>query len=92
MDEVAELRRRLSADGQLSLFVKVTPKSSRTRIIGRMVDGTLKIAVAAAPEKGRANAALCDFLARELGIPKSAVSVESGHTSSRKRMKIVNPG
>ena len=78
MDDVAELRQRLSANRQVSLSVKVTPKSSRTRIIGRMADGTWKIAVAATPEKGRANAELCDFLARQLGVPKSAVSVESG--------------
>jgi uncharacterized protein YggU (UPF0235/DUF167 family) len=55
-------------------------------------DGTWKVAVAAAPEKGRANAELCAFLAHELGVPKSSVTVDSGNTSARKRLKVVKPG
>ena len=88
MDEIAELRRRLETEGRLVLSVKAVPKSSRTRVAGLMDDGTLKITVAAAPDKGKANAELCDFLARELGVPKSAVRIQSGLTSPRKRLVI----
>jgi len=91
MQGFSDLRRQLESSGRLVLSVKVTPKSSRNRIIGCMDDGTWKVAVAAAPEKGKANAELCEFLAGELGVPKSAVTVESGHTASRKRLKIVRP-
>lgn len=91
MESFGELRRQLESSRQITLSVKVTPKSSRSRIAGRLDDGTWKVAVAAAPEKGRANAELCAFLARELGVSKSAVTVESGHTSARKRLKVVKP-
>ncbi len=91
MRKLTELRGQLQSTGRLVLSVKVTPKSSRNRITGLMDDGTWKVAVAAAPEKGRANAELCEFLAGELGVPKSAVTVESGRTASRKRLKIVRP-
>jgi hypothetical protein len=53
-----------------------------------MADGTLKVRIAAAPEKGRANAELCAFLARHYGVPKSAVTILSGRTSPRKLVRI----
>lgn len=89
MDEIADLRRRLQREGKLNLSVKVTPRSSRTRIAGTMDDGSLKVTVAAVPDKGKANQELCDFLAREFGVPKSAITIQSGHTATRKRLLIV---
>jgi hypothetical protein len=53
-----------------------------------MADGTLKVRIAAAPEKGKANAELCAFLARHYGVPKSAVTILSGQTSPRKLVRI----
>ncbi len=55
-----------------------------------MADGTLKVKIAAAPEKGRANAELCAFLAKHFGVPVSAVTIVSGETSPRKRVRIGN--
>jgi len=72
----------------VELRVKVVPKSSRNEILGPMADGTLKVRIAAAPEKGRANAELCAFLARHYGVPKSAVTILSGQTSPRKLVRI----
>ena len=72
----------------MELRVKVVPKSSRNEILGPMADGTLKVKIAAAPEKGKANAELCAFLARHYGVPKSAVTILSGQTSSRKLVRI----
>jgi len=72
----------------VELRVKVVPKSSRNEILGRMADGTLKVRIAAAPEKGRANAELCAFLARHYGVPRSAVTILSGRTSPRKLVRI----
>jgi len=68
----------------LRLSVKVVPKSSRNEIVEQQADGTLRIKVAAAPEKGKANAELCDFLAKEFGVGRSRVEVVSGHASHRK--------
>jgi len=72
----------------VELRVKVVPKSSRNEILGPMADGTLKVRIAAAPEKGKANAELCAFLARHYGVPRSAVTILSGGTSPRKLVRI----
>lgn len=67
--------------------VKVVPGSSRTQIAGPMGQ-MLKIKVAAAPEKGKANDCLIDFLAEKLGIRKNAIVIVSGHTSPIKQIRI----
>ncbi len=72
----------------MTLKIKVIPRSPKTAFAGELADGTLKIKVAAAPEKGRANEELCDFLAGHYKVPRSAVSVISGQTSSLKLIRI----
>lgn len=67
------------------LTVKVIPGSSRTEIVG-CLGQMLKVKVAAPPEKGKANKALTDFLAKTLNLKKSAVEVTSGHTSCIKQL------
>jgi uncharacterized protein (TIGR00251 family) len=69
------------------LDVKVVPKSSRDRIVGEL-DGALKIAVSAAPERGAANEAVRKLLAKALGLRIQQVTVESGHTNPRKTLRI----
>ena len=76
----------------MDITVKVIPKSSKTELTGRLADGTWKVRVAAAPEKGRANRALCAFLAAHFGVPRSRVSILSGETSHIKRVRIQNAG
>ena len=66
--------------------VKVVPGASRTRILGEL-DGRLKVAVAAPPEKGKANDALTALLAKRLGIRRRAVVVVSGHASPVKTVR-----
>ena len=72
----------------MDLRVKVIPKSSRTELAGILPDGTWKIKVAAAPEKGRANQALCEFLADHFRVAKSKVRIVSGGTSHLKRIHV----
>ena len=48
----------------------------------------LKVRVRAAPEKGKANAAIEKVLAAALGLPKTAVSVEKGETQRIKTVRI----
>jgi uncharacterized protein len=72
----------------MTLRVKVIPRSSKSEIVGEMEDGTLKVRIAAAPEKGQANEELCALLARHFHVPKSTVSVVSGHSASRKLIRI----
>ncbi len=79
-----DLVERLHRAGTLRLTLKVTPKSSRNEIVGIGEDGSLKVRVTAAPEKGQANAAVCELLAREFGLPKRNVSILRGATSHTK--------
>lgn len=77
-------------DGGVRVHVRLTPAGGADRIDGLAVDAAgeafLKARVRAAPEDGAANAALVGLLAKALGVPKSAVRIERGHTA---RVKLV---
>jgi uncharacterized protein (TIGR00251 family) len=66
---------------------KIVPGSSRTVVAGTLED-MIKIRVAAAPEKGKANQCLIAFLARQLGVKKNAVEILTGHASPVKQVKV----
>lgn len=72
----------------MTLRVKAIPRSAKSEIAGTMADGTLRVKIAAPPEKGKANAELCAFLARRFGVPASRVSILSGHTAAIKLVRI----
>ncbi len=50
--------------------------------------GMLKVKLAAAPEKGKANESLVEFLADTLGVKKNAITITSGLTSPVKTIQI----
>jgi uncharacterized protein YggU (UPF0235/DUF167 family) len=56
-----------------------------------MSDGRLKVRIAAAAESGKANAALIEFVARSLGIKKTAVRLVSGSSSRDKIVEVDAP-
>lgn len=70
------------------LQIKVIPQSQRTEFVERMADETIKIRLNATPEKGKANAALTRFLAKELNCQNSDILIVSGHTDRRKLVKV----
>lgn len=76
----------------VTLWLRLTPKGGRDAIDGveTLADGksVLKARVRAAPEDGRANAALIELIAKTLGAPKKAVSIRSGETSRVKKLFI----
>src|SRR2546430_14232878 len=74
------------SDG-VEISVLVQPRSSKTRIVGEH-GAHLKIALAAPPVDGEANAALLDFVAKLLRVPKRQVELCAGETSRRKRLRI----
>ncbi len=74
----------------MDLRVKVIPKSSKTELAAILQDGTWRVKVAAAPEKGKANRALCEFIAEKLGVAKSKVRTVAGETSHVKRIRVDN--
>lgn len=81
----------LGRDG-LRVAIRLTPKSSRARIDGveRDADGRawLKVRVGAAPEKGKANAALLKLLAKAWDLPPSRLAIAAGAKDRRKTVLI----
>ncbi len=75
----------------MELTIKVIPRAVKTEMAGEMADGTLKVRVKAAPEDGKANDELCHFLARHYGVARHDVSIVTGATSQRKRVRIQTP-
>lgn len=61
----------------LYLQVKIIPNSSKNKIIGKE-NKRLKIKINAAPDKGKANKELINFLAKTLIISKSNISIAYG--------------
>jgi len=67
--------------------VRVTPRAGRDEIDGWQ-DGVLRVRVHAAPVDGRANEAVCRLLAKQLGLPYSAVEVVSGSSARTKTLRV----
>lgn len=78
--------------GGAELRVRAQPGASKDAIEGLGEDASgqtfLKVRVRAIAEKGKANAAVAQLLAKALGVPKSAVSVEKGETQRIKTVRI----
>lgn len=72
----------------MTVRVKVIARGGRTEFCGTMQDGTLKVRVAAPPERGKANEELCAFLARHYGVEKNSVAVISGRTAAVKLVRV----
>lgn len=69
------------------LTVHVTPKSSQNAVTGWR-GAELAVRVTAAPEGGKANAAVERTVAEALGVAKSAVRVVRGGTARTKTLEI----
>ena len=76
----------MAADHAL-LSVRVQPRAKRSEVVGER-EGAVVVRVAAPPVDGKANAALCALLARELGVAKSAVSVVRGASARDKVVRV----
>ena len=74
------------------IAVRVTPRSAKPGIGGWRAgaDGReeLEIRVAAAPADGAANESVVRLLAEALQVPRSSVTIASGHSSRHKRIRV----
>jgi uncharacterized protein (TIGR00251 family) len=68
-----------------TLALKVIPNAPRNEVVG-WLGGALKVKIHAPALDGRASAALTEFLADRLGLPRRAVTLLRG---DRSRQKIV---
>ncbi|MGN0864858.1 MAG: DUF167 domain-containing protein [Akkermansia sp.] len=71
----------------MKLALKVTPGARRNELLGweedyPSVGRVLRLKIAAPPTEGKANKEIVSFLAKSLGLPKSAVVLVHG-TSGR---------
>jgi hypothetical protein len=70
------------------LPVRAQAGARRNGIAGEH-NGMLRVAVTAAPEKGKANKAIVGVLSDAFKTPKSSIEMVAGETSSQKRFLIV---
>ncbi|TNF98150.1 MAG: YggU family protein [Gammaproteobacteria bacterium] len=72
-------------DQDLLLYCHIQPRAKHTEFSGIHGD-RLKIKLKAHPVDGKANQELIQFLAREFGIAKNQVYIQSGKTAKLKRI------
>ncbi len=76
--------------------IRVTPKAARSRIegLGAGADGAafFKVAVTAAPEGGKANAARIKLLAKQWRLAKTSLAITAGASARRKTLFIRGDG
>jgi uncharacterized protein (TIGR00251 family) len=73
--------------GRIRLEIKALSGASKTELAG-VKDGRLKIRLAAAPEDGKANAEMLNFLSKSLGCPKRDLQFLSGEKSRLKSIAL----
>lgn len=79
---------KLANNKEVYLRIKVLPGAGKSAFLDTMADGTIKIAVAAAPEKGKANQELIKFLATEMGVRRYQIEILSGAGDRTKLVKV----
>jgi hypothetical protein len=84
LPDVEALRRRIGTSGRL--VVKVTP-GARDESVTLTPDAVL-VKVRAPANKGEANSAVVEVVARALGLATSRVAVERGGTSRQKVLRV----
>ena len=79
---------RIDPDGDgCRLALRVKPGARRSRIAG-IYGERLRVEVAAPPERGKANDALCALLAEALGVSRAEVELKTGHGSQDKVVRL----
>jgi uncharacterized protein (TIGR00251 family) len=74
-------------DGALLLAVKAQPGARKNELRGAQ-DGALKVCVTQVAEKGEANKAISEFLAKALKLRKSQIELASGELASQKKFRV----
>lgn len=76
----------ICADG-LTFGVRATPRARVSAVTGTR-EGMLLVRLAAPPVDGKANAALCAFLAQWLGVRTADVRIVGGERARHKRVEV----
>ncbi|HVS84816.1 MAG TPA: DUF167 domain-containing protein [Gaiellaceae bacterium] len=73
------------------LKLRVSPGAGRAAVVGRHGDAW-RVRVTEPPERGRANDAVVRLLAEALAVPRSAVTLVSGHGAREKIVELAGLG
>ncbi len=73
-------------NGAVELVVYVQPRARKSEVVGSF-NGMPRLKIAAPPVDNAANAAVIEFFARLLRIPKSRIHIVSGEKSREKRLR-----
>ncbi|MCR4275135.1 MAG: DUF167 domain-containing protein [Candidatus Wolfebacteria bacterium] len=71
----------------MTIFVKVKT-GAKTEAVEKIDENHYEVITKEAPEKGRANAAVKELLAKHFKVAKSMVEIKAGHTAKQKIIKI----
>lgn len=82
----------LEKEKSIVLSIKVSTKMPKTSFISQMENGTLKLNVCSAPEKGKANKEIIKFLSKQFSVHRNNIDILSGKTSNLKLIKIIRAG
>lgn len=74
-------------DRRAHFAVRLIPRASRSTVAG-VREGVLHVRVTAPPVNGAANRALVELLGKTLHLGPTAIRIESGATSARKRLSV----
>jgi uncharacterized protein len=77
-------------DDVLILNCYIKPRARNDEVLG-LHDGRLHVQVQAPPVSGKANTALCAFLARSFGVSQSCSELRAGAGNRRKTVAIHKP-
>ena len=77
----------MSLPVRCTLEIKAVPNAPRTEVVG-WLGAALKVKVHAPALEGRANDALCEFLADALHVPRRAVTLLRGDKSRQKVVQV----
>jgi uncharacterized protein (TIGR00251 family) len=75
------------ASPNCTLALKVVPNAPRDEVAG-WLGGALKVKLHSPALEGRANAALVEFLAERLALPRRAIALAQGAKSRQKLVRI----
>jgi uncharacterized protein (TIGR00251 family) len=73
----------------MTLHLRAKPNARVNQLLAAP-DGSLTVRLKAPPQDGQANAVLLAFLAETFGVPKSWVTLMSGHTAPFKKVEITD--
>ena len=73
----------------MTLLLYIQPGAKKTEVSGEH-DERIRIRLKAPPVEGKANQALCAFLAKEFGVRQSDVVLRLGEKSRYKTIEIMN--